>query len=58
MKNCTLEDLNISSNDFTEPSAIVLSEMLQTNKTLKNLNITCNNIGEVSYQNLGPYNIM
>jgi Ran GTPase-activating protein (RanGAP) involved in mRNA processing and transport len=46
MKNVTLVYLDLSSNDFGEPSASYLSEMLVANKTLKELIITCNKLGE------------
>lgn len=47
VKNTTLTYLNIGSNDFTELSAMALSEMLTSNKTLKTIDITCNKLGEV-----------
>ena len=47
IKNTGLKSLNIGSNDFTELSAVVLSEMLAGNTSLRVLNITCNRLGEV-----------
>ena len=47
MKNSSLKSLNIGSNDFTETSVFLLSEMLTVNTTLQELDITCNKLGEV-----------
>ena len=57
-KNATITHLNISSNDFTESSAVLLSEMLMTNNTLKTLDITCNKLGEVRTNTCTCINVM
>ena len=47
MKNCTLETINIGSNELSEPTAAALAQILIHNGTLVNINVSCNRLGQV-----------
>ncbi|XP_051880921.1 dynein regulatory complex subunit 5 [Pristis pectinata] len=41
----SVEDINLASNEVSEHVAVVISEVLMRNQTLKSINLSCNNIG-------------
>ncbi|XP_072133799.1 dynein regulatory complex subunit 5 [Mobula birostris] len=41
----SVEDINLASNELSEHVAVVISEVLMRNQTLKFINLSCNNIG-------------
>ncbi|XP_048387885.1 dynein regulatory complex subunit 5 [Stegostoma tigrinum] len=41
----SVEDINLSCNELTEPVAVVFSELLTKNHTLKTIDLSCNNFG-------------
>ncbi|XP_038654841.1 dynein regulatory complex subunit 5 [Scyliorhinus canicula] len=41
----SVEDINLSSNELTEPVAVVFSELLIKNRNLKSIDLSCNNLG-------------
>jgi len=45
LKNVTLNDLNLGSNDLTEPTAAILSQVVLHNSTLRHLDLSCNRLG-------------
>ncbi|XP_041044084.1 dynein regulatory complex subunit 5 [Carcharodon carcharias] len=42
----SVEEINLSSNELTEPVAVVFSELLMKNHTLKSIDLSCNNLGQ------------
>lgn len=48
LHNNSLKVINLASNDMTEPVAAVLSQVLLSNTTLCQINLSGNKIGQVS----------
>ena len=48
MKNTTLEEVNVGSNEMTEPTAAVLAQVVIHNTTLSHVDLSCNRLGPVS----------
>ena len=48
MKNSTLQELNIGSNELSEPTANILAQVIASNSVIKKIDISCNRIGVVS----------
>jgi len=45
LKNTTLHHLNLGSNDLTEPTAAILSQVVVQNSTLSTIDLSCNRLG-------------
>ncbi|XP_055492251.1 dynein regulatory complex subunit 5 [Leucoraja erinacea] len=41
----SVEDINLGSNELSTHVAVIISEVLMRNQTLKSINMSCNNIG-------------
>ncbi|GCC40207.1 hypothetical protein chiPu_0023969, partial [Chiloscyllium punctatum] len=41
----SVEDINISCNELTEPVAVAFSELLMKNHTLRSIDLSCNSLG-------------
>ena len=48
VKNSTLQELNIGSNELSEPTANILAQVIASNSVIKKIDISCNRIGVVS----------
>lgn len=48
LKNRTLIDVNLGSNDLVEPTAAILSQVVMQNQVLRSIDLSCNRLGPVS----------
>lgn len=48
LKNRTLVDVNLGSNDLVEPTAAILSQVVMQNQVIRSLDLSCNRLGPVS----------
>ena len=56
MKNTTLKDVNVGSNEMTEPTAAVLAQVVIHNTKLTHIDLSCNRLGPVSMKFCFPEN--
>ena len=48
LKNTTLEEINLASNELSEPTASLLQQVVMQNRSLTRLELSCNRFGPVS----------
>ena len=48
LKNRTLVEINLGSNDLVEPTAAILSQVVMQNTILRCIDLSCNRLGPVS----------
>ena len=47
LKNTTLSELNLGSNELSEPTAAMLSQVVVQNTALRSVELSCNRLGPV-----------